>query len=60
MADRDNLPPDGPELALVDVVDPRNPLRHSPEKLSAAIMRLYEERGATAMAAARAAAATGG
>ncbi len=50
---------DGPELTLADVVDPRNPLRHSPEKLSLAIMRLYEERGATAFAAARAAAATG-
>ena len=53
-----DLPPDGPELVLADVVDPRNPLRHSPEKLSAAIMRLYEERGATAIAAARAAATT--
>jgi uncharacterized cofD-like protein len=60
VADRDGLPPGGPDLALADVVDPRNPLRHSPEKLSTAIMRLYAERGATVMAAARAAAATSG
>ena len=59
VADRESLPPDAPELALADVVDPRNPLRHSPEKLSAVIMRLYEERGETAIAAARAASATG-
>ena len=59
VADPDGMPSGGPELALVDVVDPRNPLRHSPEKLSAAIMRLYEERAATVMAAVRAASATG-
>jgi uncharacterized cofD-like protein len=60
VADRAELPPDGPELALADVVNPRNPLRHSPERLAAAIMRLYAERGATAMTAVRAAAASGG
>ncbi len=50
---------DGPELVLADVVDPRNPLRHDPEKLSAAIMRLYGERRAPTIEAARAAAAAG-
>ncbi len=59
VADPHGLPQDGPELTLADVVDPRNPLRHSPDKLSLAIMRLYEERGAHAFAATRAAAATG-
>jgi uncharacterized cofD-like protein len=54
-----DLPDDGPELVLADVLDPRNPLRHSPEKLSAALMRLYEERGTAALAAARAAATNG-
>jgi uncharacterized cofD-like protein len=58
-ASPDDLHRDGPELALADVVDPRNPLRHDPTKLSAAIMRLYEERRATTIEAARAAAATG-
>ncbi len=55
VADPADLPPDGPELAFDDVVDPRNPLRHSPEKLAVSILRLYEERGATAMTAVRAA-----
>ena len=55
VADSSDLSPDGPELVLADVVDPRNPLRHSPDKLAAAIMRLYGERGATALTAARAA-----
>jgi uncharacterized cofD-like protein len=58
-ARQDDLPPDGPELVLADVLDPGNPLRHSPEKLSAAILRIYDERRAAVTAAARAAAATG-
>jgi len=60
VADRQSLPPDGPELALDDVIDPRNPLRHSPDKLAAAILRLYEVRDARVMSAARSAAAAGG
>ncbi len=55
-ASSSDLPPDGPELVLADVLDPRNPLRHSPEKLSVAIVQLYEQRGTAALAAARAAA----
>jgi uncharacterized cofD-like protein len=58
-ARQDELPPNGPELVLADVLDPGNPLRHSPEKLSTAILRIYDERRAAVTAAARAAAATG-
>ncbi len=54
VADPAGMPPDGPELALFDVVDPRNALRHSPEKLAAAIMELYERRGTLAIASAQA------
>ncbi|MFN8524946.1 MAG: gluconeogenesis factor YvcK family protein [Chloroflexota bacterium] len=48
-----DLPPDGPELVLEDVVNPHNPLRHSPEKLAAAILRLYDERGRAARSSER-------
>ena len=34
----------GVEVALFDVVDPNNALRHSPERLTAAIAQLYERR----------------
>lgn len=34
-----------PEVVYADVVNPNNPLRHSPEKLADAIMRIYDERG---------------
>ena len=54
VADADGMPGDGPELALFDVVDPRNALRHSPAKLAAAIMQLYERRGTLAIASAQA------
>ena len=55
VADRSELPPGGPELALADVVDPRNPLRHSPQKLAAAIMRLFDARRTATVATSRAA-----
>ena len=55
VADRGELPPGGPELALADVVDPRNPLRHSPQKLAAAIMRLFDARRTATVATSRAA-----
>jgi uncharacterized cofD-like protein len=58
VADREGLPPGGPELALFDVVDPRNALRHSPEKLAQAIMQVYEQRASMAVASARAITAT--
>ena len=54
IADFQGMPADGPELALFDVVDPRNALRHSPDKLAAAIMQLYHRRGTMAVASAQA------
>jgi uncharacterized cofD-like protein len=35
---------DGPRTVLADVVDDGNPLRHDPDKLSRAILRLYYEK----------------
>ena len=35
---------DGPRAVLADVVDDGNPLRHDPDKLSRAILRLYYEK----------------
>ncbi|MDP8923800.1 MAG: YvcK family protein [Chloroflexota bacterium] len=52
--DPDGMSGDGPELALFDVVDPRNALRHSPDKLAAAIMQLYGRHGSMAIASAQA------
>jgi uncharacterized cofD-like protein len=45
------LPPNArrlPGITFVPepVVSPENPLRHDPERLAAALMRLYQERGA--------------
>jgi uncharacterized cofD-like protein len=61
VADPADLPTNGAELILADVADPDNPLRHSPEKLAEAIVRLYEDRGNGAAAVAtRAAAPSGG
>ena len=34
----------GVEVAQFDVVDPHNALRHSPDRLTAAIAQLYERR----------------
>ncbi len=45
----------GVEVALFDVVDPHNALRHSPERLTAAIAQLYERRRANGNGAARSA-----
>jgi len=58
VADRAGMPADGPELALYDVVDPRNALRHSPEKLADAIMDVYGQRGEDTIATAQAITAT--
>lgn len=46
VADIDEIRRLGIEVALFDVVDPHNALRHSPEKLTAAIAQLYERRRA--------------
>jgi 2-phospho-L-lactate transferase/gluconeogenesis factor (CofD/UPF0052 family) len=35
---------DGPRAVLADVVDDGNPLRHDPEKLSRAVLRLFYEK----------------
>src|SRR5688572_7255819 len=43
----------GVEVALFDVVDPHNALRHSPERLTAAIAQLYEKRRANGNGTAR-------
>jgi hypothetical protein len=36
----------GVEIVEADVVNTANPLRHDPEKLAMALMRLHETRGA--------------
>lgn len=43
----------GVEVALFDVVDPHNALRHSPERLTTAIAQLYERRRANGNGAVR-------
>jgi len=43
----------GVEVALFDVVNPHNALRHSPERLTAAIAQLYEKRRANGNGAVR-------
>jgi uncharacterized cofD-like protein len=43
----------GVEVALFDVVDPHNALRHSPDRLTAAIAQLYERRRSNGNGAAR-------
>jgi uncharacterized cofD-like protein len=43
----------GPEVALYDVVNPHNALRHSPERLTAAIAQIYEKRRSNGNGAAR-------
>lgn len=55
-ADEDEIGRLGIEVALFDVVDPHNALRHSPEKLTAAIAQLYERRRANGNGAVRTAA----
>ena len=44
VATEPTLGPDAPRLVLTDVVNDDNPLRHDPDKLSRALVRLYYEK----------------
>jgi len=57
-ADVDEIRSLGIEVALHDVVDPNNALRHSPERLTVAIAQVYERHRGNSNGTARAAAAT--
>jgi uncharacterized cofD-like protein len=52
-ADVEEIERMGVEVALFDVVNPHNALRHSPERLTTAIAQLYERRRANGHGAAR-------
>jgi uncharacterized cofD-like protein len=53
MADVDRIKKLGIEVALFDVVDPHNALRHSPERLAAAVAQVYERHRASGNGSAR-------
>ncbi|MCC6175298.1 MAG: YvcK family protein [Chloroflexi bacterium] len=53
VADVDDLSRLGVKVALHDVVDPNNALRHSPDKLAAALMQLYDGHRAASPGASR-------
>jgi uncharacterized cofD-like protein len=57
VADADRIEQLGVEVALFDVVDPNNALRHSPERLAAAVARLYERSRSNGHATPRSASA---
>jgi uncharacterized cofD-like protein len=52
-ADVDRINKLGIEVALFDVVDPNNALRHSPERLAMAVAQIYERRRTNGNASAR-------
>jgi uncharacterized cofD-like protein len=53
VADLEAIEQLGVDVALFDVVNPHNALRHSPDRLTAAIAQLYERRRANGNGAAR-------